>query len=165
MPEKSSELPMVLPIETARELALVAACSEWRDLNGSGDISLPDKFVREFPWGWIFESALMDSENDDYAGVCVSVDRFSGKTQIIAGAAIANDDWPLLELTLIEIGIEKNAVFQIIRELTGWNSSDTMQRMRDLPIVVAVGPMMSIRSINEALLTRGAATSIARKTA
>lgn len=156
---------MVLPIETARELALVAARSEWREIDGDCDIVLPEKFVREFPWGWIFESALADGANDPYPGICVSVDRFTGKTQIIACSTIANDDWPLLELTLTEIGAEKKAVFQFIRELTGWTASDTMQRLRDLPMVVAVGPMMSIRSINEALLTRRAKTTIARKTA
>jgi hypothetical protein len=156
---------MVLPIETARELALTAARSEWREFQGEGEIYLPDQFVREFPWGWIFEGALVDGENDYYPGICVSVDRFSGKTQIIAGVTIANDDWPLLELTLTEIGNDKNAVFQFVRDLTGWNASDTIRRLRDLPIVVAVGPMMSIRSINEALLTRGARTSIVRKTA
>jgi hypothetical protein len=156
---------MVLPIETARELALTAARSEWRELNGDRDIVLPDKFAREFPWGWIFESALVGSANDQSPGIYVSVDRFYGKTQVIAGSTIANDDWPLLELTLTEIGTEKNAVFQFIRELTGWTASDTRERLRDLPMVVAVGPMTSIRSINEALLTRRATTTIARKTA
>lgn len=155
---------MVLPIETARELALTAARYEWRELNGDRDIVLPEKFVREFPWGWIFESAPVDRANDQHRGICVSVDRFSGKTQIIAGSKIANDDWPLLELTLTEIGTEENAVLQFIRELTGWTASDTMEHLSDLPMVVAVGPMMSIRSINEALLTRGAKTTIARKT-
>ena len=106
---------MVLPIETAHELALTAARSEWRTLNRTGDVCLPKQFVREFPWGWVFETAITNDPNHSYPGICVSVDRFSGKTQITAGSTITNDDWPLLELAITAIGSDKKSIYQLVR--------------------------------------------------
>ncbi len=160
--ESIAKLAMVLLLETARELALTAAKAEWRDTNQNGDICLPYEFVREFPWGWIFEAAVSNDPSDKYPGICVSVDRFSGKTQITAGASIANDDLPLLALSVTEIGNDKNAIFQLLRQLTFRTASDTIRDLEKLPLIVAVAPMMSIRSINEALIARGAKTSMVR---
>ncbi|XZE37140.1 hypothetical protein SH501x_002742 [Pirellulaceae bacterium SH501] len=160
--ESIAKLAMVLPLETAHELALTAAEAEWRDSTQAGDVCLPFEFVREFPWGWIFEAAVSNDPSDKYPGICVSVDRFSGKTQITAGASIANDDLPLLALSVTEIGSDKNAIFQLLRQLTFRTASDTIRDLGKLPVIVAVGPMMSIRSINGALIARGAKTSIVR---
>jgi len=155
----------MLTFETAKELAENAAHHEGIAFKGAFSIPLPPEFAREYPWGWIFESAVDSTDHavGTYPGIVVSVDRFSGKTQIIAGASIANDDPPLMELLLAKIGASKASVISLYRELTGKSASDTMELLRSLPALLAVGDPISLRSINQAFIGRGAETILQRR--
>lgn len=78
---------MTFPLETARELALTAACSAWSAMNRPGELRLIDETAREFPWGWIFQAAPAEDDGKSQPFLRVSVDRFTGKTQILADGA------------------------------------------------------------------------------
>ena len=93
----------------------------------------------------------------------VTVDRFSGKVLRIAHAAIENDDWPIFILTLHEVGNDIPTIFKLVRQITGWTASETKARFNDLPVIVTGGPMITVRSIHESFLSRGATTTLTQK--
>ncbi|MEZ6093183.1 MAG: hypothetical protein R3C03_02945 [Pirellulaceae bacterium] len=125
-------------------------------------LSIP---IREEPWGWAFSPVVepywsnkIASPYDNEWGI--TIDRFSGKVTIIGSSDIENDDFPILDLTLHAVGQNSADVFMYLRQLKGWTAMETKTKMTELPLVVLSGPMISLRSIHETFLKRGATTTL-----
>ena len=158
----------LIDYETAKELAASVALHESEQLDGDDHYVILDSESEEHPWGWGFQPVVEPYWSNKticpYGGAWgVTVDRFNGKVQMIARTAIENDDYPILNLTLHEIGDDRAAVFKLVRQITGWTASDTKARFDTLPVVLLSGPMITVRSIHESFLSRGATTSLTQK--
>ena len=153
---------------TAKELAASVAKHESDQLDGDDHYVILDQRSQEQPWGWEFEPVVEPYWSNDaicpYGGDWnVTVDRFNGKVQLIAHAAIENDDYPILNLTLHDVGDDMHSIFTLMRQITGWTAAETKGKMDQLPIVVTAGPMITVRSIHESFLSHGATTSLTQK--
>ncbi|WP_417387130.1 hypothetical protein [Gimesia sp.] len=153
---------------TAKELAQSVADSEADELDPHESYVIVDEFSHEYPWGWIFEPVLepylSTGQPCPRTGAwCISVDRFSGKIQTSSWAGWRADQWPIVELLLIDPGTETTDVYRFLRELKGWSAVETRRQMATVPTVIATGPLTSLQPVAQSLSERGAAIELRQK--
>ena len=155
----------LIDYETAKEMAESVARHQSDGLRGDDHFLIVDSQSREEPWGWAFapvvEPYWSDKSICPYGGDWgITIDRFSGKVTIVGSSNSENDDFPILDLTLHAVGQNPTDVFMFLRQLKGWTAIETKTKMNELPLVVLSGPMISLRSIHETFLKRGATTTL-----
>jgi hypothetical protein len=156
---------LLIDYESAKEMAESVARHQSDGLRGDDHFLIVDSHSREEPWGWAFSPVIEpywsnNSISPYDCGWGITIDRFSGKVTIVGSSNIANDDFPILELTLHAVGPNSTDVFIFLRQLKGWTAIETKTKMNELPLVVLTGPMISLRSIHESFLKRGATTTL-----
>lgn len=155
----------LLDFNTAKAFAAVLLRNESEHLNDGDFYAIDGSRSIAHPWGWEFQPVIepywSNKQECPYEVKWnVTVDRFSGKVLKISDCSIENEDYPIMELTLHEIGKNKNVVFILIRQVTGWNSAEVFSKLKTLPVVLTSGPLFTLRSMHEVFVSRGAKTSL-----
>lgn len=152
----------------AKELAQHAADTEAKHLDPHESYIIVDDRSHEYPWGWIFEPALepyySTREPCPRGGAwCLSVDRFSGKIQVCSRSVWRADEWPIVELHLMDTGNNPQGLYLFLRQYRGWTATETRDALRTLPCIVATGSVTSITPVAASLADRGATVELRQK--
>lgn len=124
----------MLDYAAAKELAQHVADAESKHLDSHESFVIVDEFAHEEPWGWVFEPAVepyrSTSEPCLYGGAwCVSVDRFSGKIPMRSWSCWQADQWPIIDLHLMDAGSDSSVVYQFLRNYKGWTARETQDAL------------------------------------
>lgn len=158
----------MLDYNAAKVLAQNVANAEATHLDAHESYVIVDDLSHEYPWGWIFEPAMEPYRSTGKpclrAGAwCISVDRFSGKIQLSSWSGWRAEQWPIVELRIVDAGDHPVDLYHFLRQYKGWKATETRDALREFPCTIACGSAASINPVSTALSDRGATVELRQK--